>query len=58
MRRALVELMTALKYQKVLPLRSDPWGEKEDVNLTKRALRAWEEPSLTGKPSFSPGEFQ
>lgn len=32
MRRALVELMTGLKYQKVLPLRSDPWSEKENVN--------------------------
>lgn len=32
MRRALVELMTGLKYQKVLPLRSDPWSKKENVN--------------------------
>lgn len=28
----LVELRTGLKYQKVLPLRSDPWSEKDNVN--------------------------
>lgn len=56
-RRARGAARTGLKYQYVLPARSVPLGGGETGRFSEDILFGeWRE--LTGKPPFSPGEFQ